>query len=113
MPSLDFSNEPKDRAKALLVHQKEPFNAEPKDLREFISHSITPLHLVYGRNHGPIPDIKESDYRLTINGLVKTHLSLKLSDIKKMPRTDVVTALQVLASVAVGNGSALEIVVHP
>lgn len=97
---LDFSNEPKDRPKTLHVHQAEPFNAEPEDLREFISHAITPLHLVYGRNHGPIPDIKEHDYRLAINGLVKKELTLKLSDLKNMQRTTVVTALQVFSSVA-------------
>ena len=95
MSSLDFSNEPQDRPKTLHVHQVEPFNAEPDDLREFISYPITPLHLVYRRNHGPIPDIKADDYRLTVNGLVKNGLTLTLSDIKEMPRTDVVTALQV------------------
>ena len=113
MPSLDFSNEPKDRPKTLHVHQAEPFNAEPEDLREFISYPITPLHLVYGRNHGPIPDVKADDYRLTINGLVKNGLALTLSDIKKMPRTEVVTALQVFSFGRCGNRSVPAIVAHP
>jgi len=96
MPSLDFSNEPKNRPKTLLVHQSEPFNAEPEDLSEFINHHVTPTNLVYGRNHGPIPDIKEADYTLTVNGLVDHELKLTLSDIKSLPQTTVVTALQVL-----------------
>jgi len=98
MTSLDFSNEPKDRPKTLHVHQSKPFNAEPEDLREFINHHITPTHLAYGRNHGPIPDIKEEDYTLTVNGLVKHYLKLTLSDLKNMPKTDVVVALQVCPS---------------
>src|SRR5438046_3108448 len=95
MTPLDFSNEPKDRPKTLRVHQSEPFNAEPKDLTEFINHHITPTHLLYRRNHSPIPDIKEEEYRLNVNGLVKKPLELTLSDLKDMPKTDVVAALQV------------------
>ena len=95
MSSLDFSNEPKDRPKTLLVHQSEPFNAEPQDLTEFIHHHITPTNLVYGRNHGPIPDIHEADYTLVVNGLVNHELKLTLSDIKALPKTTVITALQV------------------
>jgi sulfite oxidase len=95
MLSLDFSNEPKDRTKSLHVHQAEPFNAEPEDLAEFIQHHITPSHLVYGRNHGPIPDINESSYKLTVNGLVNQPIQLSLSDLKRMPKVDIVAAIQV------------------
>ena len=102
MQSLDFSNEPRDRSKTLLIHQSEPFNAEPGDLTEFINHHVTPINLVYGRNHGPIPDIQEANYTLTVNGLVDHELKLTLSDIKSLPKTTVVTALQVppLTSIA-------------
>jgi hypothetical protein len=95
MPPLDFSNDPKDRPKTLHIHQKEPFNAEPEDLDEFIKHFITPTHLVYGRNHGPIPDINEKEYVLTVDGVVKDKLNMTLSDLKAMPKTDVVASLQV------------------
>jgi hypothetical protein len=95
MPPLDFSNEPKDRAKSLHIHQAEPFNAEPEDLAEFIQHHITPSHLVYGRNHGPIPDIEESSYKLTVNGSVNQPVQLSLSDLKSMPKVEIVAALQV------------------
>ena len=95
MPSLDFSNDPKNRPKTLHIHQKEPFNAEPEDLAEFIKHYITPTNLVYGRNHGPIPDIKEDEYVLTVDGVVKDKLKLTLSDLKAMPKVNVVAALQV------------------
>jgi sulfite oxidase len=99
MKELDFSNDPKDRPKTLRIHQSEPFNAEPEDLTEFINHHITPIDLVYGRNHGPIPDIKEDEFKLTINGLVDHILELSLSDLKSMPKTDIVTALQVCLNI--------------
>jgi hypothetical protein len=95
MGPLDFSNEPKDRPKTLHVHQSEPFNAEPEDLTEFINHYITPSHLTFKRNHGPIPDIKEEEYTLTVTGLVNHPLKLTFLDLKSMPKTDVVSALQV------------------
>ena len=108
MPSLDFSNEPKDRPKTLLIHQSEPFNAEPEDLTEFINHHITPTSLVYGRNHGPIPDIKETDYKLVVNGLVDHELKLTLSDIKALPKATVITALQVTLQLDCSDVSVLE-----
>src|SRR5271168_2882846 len=95
MSSLDFSNEPIDRPKELHVHQEKPFNAEPHDLAELINHNITPTELVYGRNHGPIPDIKEEDYTLTINGLVDKELNFTLFQLKRMPKVEIVAALQV------------------
>jgi DMSO/TMAO reductase YedYZ molybdopterin-dependent catalytic subunit len=95
MTSLDFSNDPKDRPETLHIHQSKPFNAEPENLTNFIENSITPMDLVYGRNHGPIPDIKEKDYVLTIDGLVGNKTRLTLSEIKGMPKVDVVAALQV------------------
>jgi len=98
MPALDFSKDPKTHPNTLHVHQEEPFNAEPADPAELIKHHITPTTLVYGRNHGPIPDIKEHEYSLTINGLVNHELTLTLSDLKTMAKTHVVAALQVLCS---------------
>ena len=96
MPSsLDFSNEPKERPKTFRVHQSEPFNAEPADLSELINHNITPAHLVYGRNHGPIPDIEEDEYVLVVDGLVDKKLLLSLSDLKEFPETHIIAALQV------------------
>lgn len=92
---MDFSNDPKHCPKTLHVHQSEPFNAEPEDLTQLINHHITPTHLLYCRNHGPIPDIKEDEYVMTVEGLVNHKLTLTLSDIKSMPKTDVVAALQV------------------
>ena len=95
MSRLDFSNEPKERPKTLHVHQSEPFNAEPEDLTEFINHFVTPTNLVFCRNHGPIPDIKEDEHIVIVNGLVEHPLRLTLSDIMHMPKTDIVAAIQV------------------
>jgi sulfite oxidase len=95
MRALDFSNDPKHRPKTLRILQSQPFNAEPDDLAEFINYYVTPTDLVFGRNHGPIPDIKEDKYTLTIDGLVDNKLILTLSELKSMPKCDVVAALQV------------------
>jgi sulfite oxidase len=95
MAPLDFSNDPKDHPNTLHIHQSQPFNAEPEDLNALISHNITPTRLVYGRNHGPIPDIKEDEYNLVVDGLVGNKLELRLSDLKSMPKLDVIAALQV------------------
>lgn len=37
--------------KELKVVEESPYNAEPPSLVELISHPITPLRLVYARNH--------------------------------------------------------------
>jgi sulfite oxidase len=92
---LDFSKDPKTYPATLHLHQKEPLNAEPFDSRELIAHNITPLHLIFDRNHGPIPDITEDGYRLTVNGLVTRPMEFTLSDLKEMPPTEIVAALQV------------------
>jgi len=104
MPELDFSRDPKTHPESLYIHQEHPFNAEPADPAELIKHPITPANLVYGRNHGPIPDIQEKDYTLTVHGLVDHPLHLTLSDLKSMHKVEVVTALQVFLALGAANG---------
>ena len=105
MAHLDFVNDPKDHPRTLHVHQEQPFNAEAGDLAELIKYNITPTNLVFTRNHGPIPDIQEDAYRLRVDGLVENPLTLSLSDLKQMPRTDVVVALQVFPTTSIRTNS--------
>jgi DMSO/TMAO reductase YedYZ molybdopterin-dependent catalytic subunit len=103
MGRLDYSNEPTNRPNTLLIHDKGPFNAEPKNLAELIKYDITPSHLVFARNHSPIPDIKAEEYTLTVNGLVNNVLRFSLAEIMAMPKTTIVCAMQVISSGKASN----------
>ncbi|KAG6525447.1 sulfite oxidase-like [Zingiber officinale] len=96
MPGLtapsDYSNEP-PRHPSLTINSKEPFNAEPH--RSALLSYITPINFFYKRNHGPIPivdDIKR--YCVSIGGLVKNPLEISMSEIRKLPKYNVVATLQ-------------------
>ncbi|OLL22410.1 Sulfite oxidase [Neolecta irregularis DAH-3] len=78
----------------LLVHGTEPYNAE------------TPLHLlnencslldprtIFRRNHGPLPNIRENDHILYINGLIEQPLELNMVQLRKFDKHTVVSAIQ-------------------
>src|SRR5580700_4003626 len=51
---------------------------------------ITPIEHFFVRSHTYIPDVKERDWRLVIDGLVERPLTLTLSDLKFFPRRDLV-----------------------
>lgn len=82
--------------KDLTVHTTTPFNAEtrPDVLRE---HFITPRNLFFARNHGDIPQVDSDSYRLTINGMVETPLSLSLDDLRRNFPTHMLIATMVCA----------------
>lgn len=59
----------------LHVLGKSPYNAEPPSLAALTSHPITPLHLVYARNHCtflPNYDIFAFSYSSTTTLFVRT-----------------------------------------
>ncbi|KAJ1719580.1 hypothetical protein LPJ53_005686 [Coemansia erecta] len=47
------------------VRAKEPFNAEAK-LDGLVEHFVTPTERHFRRNHGPIPNISESDWSMSV-----------------------------------------------
>ncbi|KAI6107985.1 Oxidoreductase, molybdopterin-binding domain-containing protein [Pisolithus sp. B1] len=57
-------------APELHVLSKAPYNAEPPSLAELVQHPITPLRLVYARNHSEIKSLKSSatTYAVRIDG---------------------------------------------
>jgi sulfite oxidase len=59
----------------MIVHEDSPFNAEATRTALAVG-DITPIDAFYARNHGPIPEIRTEDWRLTIGGLVDRPLSL-------------------------------------
>ena len=50
----------------MVVHEVEPFNAEPAPAALAASF-LTPVDTFYSRNHGAVPDIDPSAWRLTID----------------------------------------------
>lgn len=71
---------PSGKRPGTIVHDRQPFNAEPP-LRALRRSFVTPDDLFYARNHGSIPEAPE-DYRLTVHGLVKEELSISLGDLR-------------------------------
>ncbi|MEH0108753.1 molybdopterin-dependent oxidoreductase [Tersicoccus sp. MR15.9] len=70
-----------DKREDMVVHGQEPFNAEPPP-QALAGDPITPVDTFYSRNHGPIPEIDAGSWRLTVDGLVDTPLTLDLSDLR-------------------------------
>lgn len=64
----------------MIVHGDSPFNAESTRTALALG-DITPIDAFYARNHGPVPDIRTQDWRLTISGLVDRPLSLDFADL--------------------------------
>jgi sulfite oxidase len=76
----------------MVVHEKEPFNAEPPP-GALAGRPLTPIEAFYSRNHGPFPDLDPATWRLRVDGLVDRELVLSLADLQAgfRPRTEVVT----------------------
>ena len=88
---IDYSNEP-EWPKVLKVNSDKPYNAEaPTEL--LVKTRITPVDLFLKRNHGPVPDIDEDTYSLTITGLVEKEVSLTMKDIRTLFKTYSVEAV--------------------
>ncbi|MCO5972562.1 sulfite oxidase [Actinoallomurus soli] len=65
----------------MVVHRREPFNAEPP--RHALAHRVlTDPESFYSRNHGPIPHIDARAWRLRVDGLVERPLTLSLGDLR-------------------------------
>ena len=76
----------------------------PKDLEmpveDFID-EITPVKHFFVRCHTMIPQVNLAEWKLEIAGLVEHPLSFTLSDLKKLPRAELVSVLE-----CAGNGRA-------
>lgn len=76
----------------MTVHSEEPYNAEPPRAA-LAGSTLTPLDAFYSRNHGPVPDADPDAWRLEVDGLVTTPLSLSLDDLRTRfgPATETAT----------------------
>jgi sulfite oxidase len=80
-------------------------SARPEDFEmpmDGFSSWITPADRLFVRSHHYTPEVDAAAWRLEIGGLVEKPLTLTLDDLKKMPRTEVVSVLE-----CAGNGRAL------
>ncbi|MSV27454.1 MAG: hypothetical protein EXQ52_01730 [Bryobacterales bacterium] len=91
---LDAADRPK---KDMIVRSARPLDLEmPLD---GFSTWITPVERFFVRSHMYIPKVDAATWRLKIEGEVETPLSLSLDDLKKLPRTELVSVLE-----CAGNG---------
>ena len=65
----------------MVVHEADPYNAEPAR-GALAGRMLTPLDTFYARNHGPIPLIDPTTWRLNVDGLVEHDLELSLADLR-------------------------------
>jgi DMSO/TMAO reductase YedYZ molybdopterin-dependent catalytic subunit len=88
-----------ERYPGLRILSPEPENAEAAD-RETYTDFITPREEHYIRNHYPTPDIEESEWTVSLTGMVDGGPELSMDQIKHDFRTDSVTHTMQCA----GNG---------
>ena len=75
----------------LIVHSKEPFNAEPPTAQLRASF-VTPVDGFYVRSHGDIPVIDPAAHRLHVTGRVATDLHLSMDELRARFTAQTVTA---------------------
>jgi sulfite oxidase len=74
----------------LVIHQREPFNAETGI--ESLDDPVTATDAFYVRGHGAVPEIDPEAWRLRVGGLVGRELSLSLETLREAFRERTVTA---------------------
>ena len=101
---MDYSQEV-PHSNHLVVQGTEPFNAEPT-AAALVEFPITPEELVYCRNHGPVLELDEDTYTVSIQGVgpnaTPAPRTFTLDELRDaFPRAEVVAALQVRFSLHV------------
>src|SRR3954447_6681286 len=88
---------PNTQQPGLVVRQKSPLNLEFQFA--FLSAWLTPCDQFYVRSHFPAPDLNEAEWRLQVDGAVRTPLRLGLDDLKAMPQATLSAVME-----CAGNG---------
>ncbi len=76
----------------LLVHSKSPMNAEPP-LADLVKSWVTPVESFFIRSHGNTPQVDETGYRLSVEGLVESPLSLSLAELARFEQHSVTATI--------------------
>jgi DMSO/TMAO reductase YedYZ molybdopterin-dependent catalytic subunit len=95
---LSRTARPADEQSAGLI----TLSPRPADLEmpvEGFVDEITPVEHFFVRSHTYVPEVKESDWKLVVDGLVERPLTLTLADLKRFPRSELVSVLE-----CAGNG---------
>ncbi len=87
--------------KKLITRSDSPFNAEPA-LDELVRDWITPFESFFVRSHGPVPDVRNADYRLKIEGLVEQPREYRLEELAA-PTTKLPTLTTIATLTCSGN----------
>ena len=85
-----FAQSPDPLGKDLIFRTTDPRNAEPT-LDKLVQSWITPIKHFYVRSHAPNPKIDISQYRLTVEGSVRTPKTFSFDELQKLP-TKTITA---------------------
>ncbi|MGI8866177.1 MAG: sulfite oxidase, partial [Rubrobacteraceae bacterium] len=82
-----------DKDRAMITHEEEPFNAEspPKMLSQ---NFLADNNFFFSRNHGSIPNVDETNYRLKVDGMVDTPLELSMQDLREFPKREIIAVMQ-------------------
>ena len=76
----------------LLVHTKVPMNAETP-LPDLVRSWVTPVDSFFIRSHGNTPQINAESFRLSVEGLVDTPLTLSLAELGRFEQHSVTATL--------------------
>ncbi len=76
----------------LLVHSKAPMNAETP-LPDLVRSWVTPVESFFIRSHGNTPAINGDSYRLSVEGLVETPLTLSLAELSRFEQYAITATL--------------------
>jgi sulfite oxidase len=97
IPDYSWERVLKEKASNMTHILAFPYNGEA-DHETLAKHSITPNEHHFVRNHGGVPKcINHDEYTLTIEGLVKNPVTLKLKDLKdpkRFPQRKLAVTLQ-------------------
>lgn len=86
-----------ERPSKLVTIQEQPYNAETP--LGALAGACTPTDLFYVRTHFDMPAVEGSQWKLTLDGGVRTSLQVGLDDLKKLPATTRLVTLE-----CAGNG---------
>ncbi|MGI8412621.1 MAG: sulfite oxidase [Solirubrobacteraceae bacterium] len=75
----------------MLVHEIDPFNAEPPR-GALTGNDLTAVDSFYVRNHGPVPELDDSAWRLRVDGSVDHELELSLEELREQFDARIVVA---------------------
>jgi sulfite oxidase len=77
-----------------IIQTQQPLNLEAP-LGPLRQSFVTPKELFYVRNHGTLPEVDPSSYRLEVSGLVERPLRLSLEELRnELPKSTVTSAMQ-------------------